>query len=694
MTKTLIKPKKTLFTLLFSLLGLLSYGQFVLSPEEQYIEGEEFILSEECNEALPFFRQLYDKGFKTANISYKIGYCYLFSPGRKENAIGYLETACKKASGSYIGKSPSEDKAPLDALLYLGMAYRINYQFEKCFNILNILKDSVDSGSELYARADLEIKQCENAISLVEAEIMLKKTPVDEGINNTSSNFNPLVTSDETQIYYMEALKFYDAVMNAVKASGSWTLPDNITANLRSDGDFFVTGLSKDGNTLLLQMYDPYSRGDIYMCEKKDGKWEQISKLNDNINTLFNETHASFANNGKTLIFTSNKPGGYGGLDIYRSEMNSDGEWSPAINLGPAVNTAMNEETPFVTDDNKRMWFSSMGHYNMGGYDIFYSDADETGNWGNPSNAGYPLNTSDDDLFYFPVKDGNTGYHAKYSDNLFGSMDIFRFELLSKANPARFNVRGQLKPKGDQPLPYERIEIALVDKLADDTLSIKKTEPDGKYTYKLPSGEYELNFFADKEYLDKKNISLPDYLTVNDLIIDTELDESLLARIATSPDMMTLQGDQAQKEPAKHQEDTIIIRHILFGFDRFAISAADIEYITGLTELLQKYPDVKIIINGYTDAIGDASYNKGLSVKRAQRIRDLMVAAKIDVSRIDVNGLGEEAPVAVNNNADGTDNPNGRKYNRRVEIELDRVPEYLIIIYMNNVPEELLFKKN
>ncbi|MFO7656262.1 MAG: OmpA family protein [Bacteroidales bacterium] len=692
MIKILIKPKKTLFVLLFSLLSLISYGQFVLSPEEQYIEGEEFILSEEYSEALPYFRQLYDKGYKTANITYKIGYCYLFIPGKKENAIGYLETAAKKSSGNYLGKSPAEDFAPLDALLHLGIAYRINYQFDKCQGILNVLKDSVNSGSELYARADYELQLCDNAKDFVEAAIMLKKTPLDEGINNTYSNFNPLVTSDEKQIYYMEVLKFYDAIMNAVKTSSSWETT-NITSNIKSDGDFLVTGLSEDGNVLLLQMYDPVSRGDIYICEKEGGKWGKINKLNDHINTLFNETHASFANNGNTLIFTSNRPGGYGGLDIYRSEKDRNGEWSPAVNLGPVINTASNEDTPFITFDGKRIWFSSGGHYNMGGYDIFYADADAAGNWGNPSNAGYPLNTPDDDLFFFPIKDGTTGYHAKYSDNLFGSMDIFRFELLSKANPARFRVRGQLKPAGNQPLPYDRIQIALVDKLKDDTLSVKKPEQDGIYTYKLPSGEYELNFFADKTYLNKKSISLPDYLSVNELIVNTELDASLIARIFTSPVAETLPGEPAIKGPEAEVADTIAIRHIPFGFDRFSLTAKEIEYISDLTEILKKYPEVKIILNGYTDAIGDEAYNKKLSVRRANYIRNLMVESQVEGARIKINGLGEESPVAMNSYPDGTDNPVGRKYNRRVEILLDKVPEYLIIIYMNNVPGELLIKQ-
>ena len=146
-----------------------------------------------------------------------------------------------------------------------------------------------------------------------------------------------------------------------------------------------------DGTILYLYKTDNFD-GNIYSAEYVNGNWTPIKKLNKNINTKFYESHAAISSDGKKLYFTSNRDGGYGGLDIYVSEKDASGDWGPAINLGNTINTPYNEDTPFITLNDSLLYFSSEGHNGMGGYDIFRSDKSEAG-WNAPENLGFPVNS-------------------------------------------------------------------------------------------------------------------------------------------------------------------------------------------------------------------------------------------------------------------------------------------------------------
>ena len=327
----------------------------------------------------PSLISLQERGLHSPNISYKIGECYLNIQGQKTKAIPYLKEATQKISRTYTGKSLQEEYAPLKALLYLGIAYRLNNDFDNALLFFNKYLQSLDDVEMENRRlAEYHIERCSNARELMAPRLNFTSDTLPKEINTAASNFNPLVTSDEKgYCIIMNQLKFYDAVMHAVKVDTVWMSPENLTPLIKSDGDHYVTGMSADGTRLLLTSYDPYRSGELFTTEFKNGTWSEMQKLNGNINTLFNETHASLSPDGQTLYFTSDRKGGYGGLDIYRSVKNGTGDWDNPINLGPLINTPYNEESPFVSSDGKRLFFSSQGHYNMGGYDVFSSFLDD-----------------------------------------------------------------------------------------------------------------------------------------------------------------------------------------------------------------------------------------------------------------------------------------------------------------------------
>ena len=177
---------------------------------------------------------------------------------------------------------------------------------------------------------------------------------------------------DGNTIVYTEKRGIVNVIYFSKKIRGIWQPPLEITADLNAGEDCSSCSLNKDGTELYLYKTDDFD-GAIYYSQYKNDKWTPIKKLNKNINTKFYESHATISADGKKLYFTSNRTGGLGELDIYVSERDATGEWAPAKNLGPVINTPFNEDTPFVTSNDSLMYFSSEGHSSMGGFDIYKS---------------------------------------------------------------------------------------------------------------------------------------------------------------------------------------------------------------------------------------------------------------------------------------------------------------------------------
>ncbi|MBN2274975.1 MAG: PD40 domain-containing protein [Bacteroidales bacterium] len=633
-----------------------------------YTEAEEYMLAGEYKEALPLYLDLYDKGYATANLNFKIGECYLNLPGQKDKAVPYLEKACSKISAAYTGTDLNEENAPLVAYLYLGIAYRLGYDFNKAGESFMTMLSKVDTADhQTRILLEYHINRCHNAEELIHSPAIVNRKVLPGNINTAYSNSNALVLADEKTMFYMNELKFYDAVMQAVKTGEGWQEPTNITPMIKSDGDHFITGISADGTTLFLTFYDPYNSGEIFSSHLVNDKWTPVTKLNNNINTVFNETHASLSADGKTLYFTSDRKGGYGGLDLYKSEFIQD-EWGPAKNLGPAINTIFDEETPFLTPDGKKLFFSSQGHYNMGGFDIFCSENNH-GNWLPPANIGFPVNTTDDDLFFYPVDTGSVAYMA-LRDKGAGESDIYRFELSQFANPSRYKLMGQVTPDSGESKDIDKIKVVFIEKENMDTIASQHLDKEGKFNQKLTCGNFDL-FFTNNEgdLIDRKELAIPPNFPQDQLVFNTQI--SL---------------------PVKVKADTFRLENILFAFDNSTIPPQSEKYLNSLIDMMLRYPDTRLEVTGFTDAIGKQDYNMKLSYRRAMSVTDFIIRQNINPSRVITKGLGESRPVALNCNADGTDNPEGRKFNRRAEIEIFMLPDHWVLIKKDEVPDYLKSK--
>ncbi|MCX6325930.1 MAG: hypothetical protein NT144_04670 [Bacteroidia bacterium] len=405
------------------------YAQENKSLQDSFLEAEFFFLNEDYSDALTYYLQLYEKLPDNSNLAYFIGVCYLNIPGKKNLSVDYLEAATKNMSAKHKEGTINQIAAPYDALYDLAKAYRINYKFDKAKEAF--LKYSGTLLSDDRENLDFinhEIKVCDMAKELIAKPIAYSEENAGELFNDEKANFNPLISADGKSFAYMVSLKFYDAVMFSRVVDGKWTGPINITPELQSDGDIYISCLSADGKLLFLSK-DDNSNSDIFTSSYNGNSWTQAVKLNKNINTKYWESHGFISEAGDQIIFASDRTGGFGGLDLYVSHK-INGDWGPAVNLGPEINTQFNEDRPFLINNGETLFFSSQGHENIGGYDLFISDLQSNGLWSKPKNLGYPINTPDDNIFFMPTGDGKSGYYSVFKESgSFGKEDIYKITL-------------------------------------------------------------------------------------------------------------------------------------------------------------------------------------------------------------------------------------------------------------------------
>ena len=402
------------------------FPQEISSLQDTFIEAEYFFMREDYQDALPFYLELFEKMPDNSNIAYRIGACFLNITGKKNLAIDYLKTASENLSAKPEEGTISELSAPYDALYELGCAYLINYQFDKAKEAFRRFAGTLlEDDHENRAMVEQQIRSCDSAKEMISKPVAYTEENLGPIFNDEKSNFNPVISADGKTFAFMVSLKFYDAVMLSRLARGEWSPPVNITPELMSDGDMYISCLSSDGKLLLLSRDDDFN-SDLYSSTFDGNTWSPCRKLNKNINTKYWESHGFITEDGQKLIFASDRPGGYGGLDLYISKK-TGGDWGPAVNLGPEINTPLNEDRPFLISNGKTLFFSSQGHVTMGGYDLFRSELQSNNIWSNPKNLGYPLNTPDDNIFFMPTADGKSGYYSIYKEaEGFGNYDIYK----------------------------------------------------------------------------------------------------------------------------------------------------------------------------------------------------------------------------------------------------------------------------
>jgi outer membrane protein OmpA-like peptidoglycan-associated protein len=423
--------KKVLSSFAILLFVATVFGQY--DPRENFYDAEFFFAEEDYTEALYSFKQVYDDGYQdNANINYRIGVCLLQIDGRKTEAIRYLQKAVTNINERYKFGNFKEEGAPPDAYLYLGNAHRINYDNEDaCGNYQKYIEffDEKDQDNHQLLYTRLQMDACKLSIASVKEPIEYEVGTLGQLNQISAPIFNAAISGNLETVAFMGRHKFYDGIYVSRKVDDIWMKPVSITPDTQSDGNQRVLSLSDDGNKILLAWSDEFD-SEIWITEYANERWSQSKPIGRPINSKYFESHAALTPDGNTIYFTSNRKESIGEMDIFKSTKNAAGSWGELELLGETINTHLNEDIPYVSQDGKRLYFSSQGHTTLGGFDIYYVEINEDGTYGDPVNLGYPLNTSDDDYAISPKEIDYEGYLTIYAKGDADQVDLFRFELI------------------------------------------------------------------------------------------------------------------------------------------------------------------------------------------------------------------------------------------------------------------------
>ncbi|HLT81970.1 MAG TPA: OmpA family protein [Cyclobacteriaceae bacterium] len=476
-----MRPQYVLFFLMAFASVTFAQTPKALSDAERYFGIRNY------EEALPLFLQAIEGGVKDPMVHYKTGVCLSNSvqTDKQLEAIPYLEYALN--NGAALPASVHYD---------LGSLYLLNEQLQKAIQAFTRFKElSNKSDKKAMARADLALEQCNNAVVFMSVPRTTSVTRMSNVINTSYTEYNPVVSADESVLAFTALRpntgktrsgdKFIEEIYISYNHSGSWSEPKVVP--VASDFNVGTAGISADGQRMLIFMGGASDPGSIFVIERSGESWSKPSVVANTLNTpKYLESTASITPDGKTIYFASDRIGGHGGLDIYRIERKSDGTWTAPINLGPEVNTAANEDAPFIHPDQQTLFFTSDGPRSMGGRDIFKTML-VNGKWTRPENMGYPVNTTANDNYFTLIADGTRGYFSSDRKGGQGGQDIYFIDMPEESrNIPLTMLKGKiLNAETGKPLPTT---IYVIDNETNKRLDfVYNPDPEtGNYLVILP----------------------------------------------------------------------------------------------------------------------------------------------------------------------------------------------------------------
>jgi outer membrane protein OmpA-like peptidoglycan-associated protein len=480
-------------------------------------QAEAYYDSLQYEAALPLYLKLHslDSGSAVYNIA--IGICYLNAAKHKTDAIPYLEKASQK-----------KGTLSQEARFYLGKAYHLAGRFDDAIAIYEKFKSGISKKDERYPTIVRQIEMCKVGQEAIKHPVDVSLINLAAFINSPYPEYSPLVTADDSTMIFTsrrpgstgnqrtETNDFYEDVYISHKVNDTiWSSPESIGASVNTPVHEACVGLSADGHELFIYKDDD-GDGNIYLCKLEGDKWTSPKKLNSNINSPAFEPSACISPDGNTLYFVSDRKGGFGGKDIYKSEKTADGDWGPASNLGGAINTAFDEDGPFMHADNSSFYFSSTGHTSIGGYDIFLSHLnDSLQTWSEPVNVGYPINTVDDDIYFVLSANGKHAYYSSIQENGVGEKDIFMVNYNKPENKNFVLVKGNVRDMVHPSNPLKAFIVVKNSKTNKVNASSVPNSQTGYYTLFLKPGvKYEMTLTSDRGA--GKEVAVKDELNFSD----------------------------------------------------------------------------------------------------------------------------------------------------------------------------------
>jgi len=529
--------------------------------------------------------------------------------------------------------------------------------YEYALNTLQLFLQTGLQYSDVHPEAQKIIANCKFAIEAMQHPMNYELVNLGPNVNSDWDEFLAAITADDEEIVFTVKRPRDNATVCAfcvneedlycsVKSSdGNWNPRHILGPPIKTGYNEGAQCLSPDGKYLLYTLCDAdFGMGscDLYWAKRIGDRWSRPRNFGAPVNTPAWESQPTMASDGTTIYFASSRSGGYGGMDIWKTTMTAEGEFSIPENLGPVINTPGDDAAPFIHSDGRTLYFASNGRVGMGGYDLYYTTLQPDGSWSEPKNMGYPINTPADEINVFINAMGTMAYVASDKDGGFGGLDLYSFELDDqlRPNPVTY-IKGHVRDAftGD-PLAAKIEMIDLNTKqLLTSTSSDAQT---GSYLACIHTGGNVL-----------LNVSHPDYpfYSENFQLEKTYTELSpFLKDIALQPtDVGTV----------------VTLKNVFFDFDKAELKPESYVELDKLADYLRTNK-IRIEIGGHTDDQGSDDYNDRLSENRAKSVYDYLVNKGIPADRLQYKGYGKRVPIA--DNATGE----GRAINRRTEFKIIR----------------------
>lgn len=544
----------------------------------------------------------------------------------------------------------SIDSSYMSSIYYsLGIVEFDQEKFDEAVGHFQWFLKTERSSSKRYIAARQYLNNATFASSALANPVPFQPINIGDSINTSEDEYLPSLTADGQILIFTAVRNNQEDFYRSKKTDNGWSKAKPINAvntpynegaqSISADGKLLVfTGCNKPGGL---------GRCDLYYCEYRNKQWTQVRNIERPVNSAAYESLPSLSAEGNKLYFTSNRKGGYGGLDIWVSYRDIQGNWGEPVNLGPDINTEFDEQAPFIHPDGKTLYFMSKGHPGMGGFDLFISRKGEDGKWGKPVNLGYPINTKGNEGAFTVSLDGKTAFYASDKPGGMGKNDIYYFELYEQARP---NAVTYVKAKvvdARNNLPLNA-HVEITDLSNGKIVSSKNTD-NGEFLSTLPIGQdYALNVSAEGYLFYSENFALKEILTHDSAFFITVP----LIKIPES-----IQGPMESSKP-------VVLRNVFFETGSSELLPQSKIELNKLIQLLSEHSAQKIQINGHTDNVGSTENNNELSTLRARAVYRYLINNGISADRLQYKGFGESLPLATN------DTEEGRRLNRRTEFQI------------------------
>ena len=489
------------------------------------------------------------------------------------------------------------------------------------------------------------VRDCDFAVEAIKHPVDFKPVNLGIGINTPDDETMPSLTIDGKFLYFTRhygsgRMQDEDIYMSMHTSSG-WQQASSIGSNINTEQ--YVEGaqnISASGKYLFFtsaERPDGVGRADIYMARKVGDEWERANDIGGPINTPGYETQPCISADGRQLYYSGIRADGYGGTDIWVSNLNPDGTWGKPQNLGPNVNSEYDDMRPFIHPDGQTLYFSSRGHDGMGNFDIFMSRKQPDGTWGKAVNLGYPINTAGDELGLYVTADGATAYFSSDRPEGKGQGDIYSFELPEQFRPNYTSyVKGSVYDLESKHTIQASVEVYdLVSGKLYTTLWGDKIN--GNFLSALPTDrDYAVEVIKDGYLPYSANIALKGVKSIVPFDVEIPLRKIRIG-------------------------ENVVLNNIFFETDKYELKNESAFELGEIIKMLDKNPSMKIEIGGHTDNTGAADLNQKLSESRAKSVYDYLVKMGVSAERLTFKGYAATKPIADNNT------PEGKAKNRRTE---------------------------